>query len=455
MTQPADSKIVPLTALRFKPANSNDAARAVMTHNFLNVPTCSYAKDDGISHYINAESTIDTFPAAVGEHEALIKDIPQPVLEQQAPPIKMRHRLLRSGFALSVLLHASLVAVLTFVILDKPDEAMVEGATVISLVVLGDNTSIENTAEGEKEGDDEIEEPKPQPEKLAPPPPVVKQPIVKPKPEPTPPPPPLPVQASAQDVLKDAAPLPQFDAPLPDILTAQTPATAKIDAPPPLVQELPKPIDPPKVLPLPVPPQEPRLEEPPKPVEPPKAEEKPVEPPVPEQVILNPPLPLEKPPEPKKPEIKIQTPKKKHVDKTEIKKERKKRKGDTGAQQTTTRRGSSDGVKNGHSAKDKSNGATSSEAGNAARSNYKGIVEKKLGRAQSRVRTHDKGSLVLSFTITASGAVSGARISRSSGNPELDAAALTLLDRAAPFPPIPTEAGRKSWPMTVPIEFRK
>jgi protein TonB len=61
---------------------------------------------------------------------------------------------------------------------------------------------------------------------------------------------------------------------------------------------------------------------------------------------------------------------------------------------------------------------------------------------------------VLSFTITADGGVTGARVSRSSGDAKLDQAGLNILAKASPFPPIPAEAGRKSWKMTVPVDFR-
>ena len=36
---------------------------------------------------------------------------------------------------------------------------------------------------------------------------------------------------------------------------------------------------------------------------------------------------------------------------------------------------------------------------------------------------------------------------------ELDQAAVETVQRAAPFPPIPPETGRASWPFTVPMSF--
>jgi protein TonB len=54
----------------------------------------------------------------------------------------------------------------------------------------------------------------------------------------------------------------------------------------------------------------------------------------------------------------------------------------------------------------------------------------------------------------ADGSISGLAITQSSGKPAIDAAALKVVRSAAPFPPIPADAGRKSWKMTVPMTFK-
>ncbi|MBB1248928.1 energy transducer TonB [Rhizobium sp. G21] len=231
-------------------------------------------------------------------------------------------------------------------------------------------------------------------------------------------------------MLKDA-PMPMLGAALPEILTATTPAEAKVaEIAKPVVQEPPKEIE--EIKP-----------EPPKPINPPKVETRPVEEKKPE-----PPKPVEKEPELKKPEpkpvVEKEKPKTKPVKKTVAKKDQKKRKGQNAKQEYNADRGRTDAKSRGQSSKDASRGAANREVGNAAASNYKGLVQKKLSRAQKRVRVRGEGSLVLSFTITANGGVSGARISRSSGDPKLDQAALALLDRAAPFPAIPAETGKKA-----------
>lgn len=439
MTQTADNAIVDLGSLRFKPANSNRQDRSVISHQFKNVPRCSYARDDGISPYLGAETRIDPYPASAVGLEALHADIPHPAPDPDKPLAGARRRLLRSGFALSVFLHASVAAALGFLVAKAPDDSLLQGEMVISLIVQGSDSDVDARAAGDEAAKDlEVEEPQQE---------IVQE---QPKPEPKPveppkvaqaaPEPPPVMPATAEQVLKDA-PLPMLGAPLPEILTATTPAAAKVEEiAKPIAQAQPQPIK--EIKP-----------EPPIPVEPPKVEEKPVEEKKPE-----PPKPVEKKPEIRKPEAKPvvekEKPKAKTVKKTTAKKEQKKRKGQKANQDADADRGRTDAKNKGKSAKDASRGAASREVGNAAADNYKGLVEKRLSRAQKRVRTRGEGSLVLSFTITADGGVSGARVSRSSGDPKLDQAGLTLLAKASPFPPIPAETGRKSWKMTVPIDFR-
>jgi protein TonB len=96
-------------------------------------------------------------------------------------------------------------------------------------------------------------------------------------------------------------------------------------------------------------------------------------------------------------------------------------------------------------------------AGNAAVSNYPGKIVTRLRRAlryppQAR-RQGLSGEVHVRFTVASNGSVSTVSIARSSGSPILDEAALATVKRAAPFPPIPSEAGRTSWPFTVPLAF--
>jgi protein TonB len=73
----------------------------------------------------------------------------------------------------------------------------------------------------------------------------------------------------------------------------------------------------------------------------------------------------------------------------------------------------------------------------AAVANYPGQVMRRISR-QGRPRLRHAGpDAVVAFRIAASGGLAGASIARSSGNAELDRAALSLVQRAAPFPPPP------------------
>lgn len=95
--------------------------------------------------------------------------------------------------------------------------------------------------------------------------------------------------------------------------------------------------------------------------------------------------------------------------------------------------------------------------GSAATSRYPGLVQARVTRA-ARYPSDARGQSAearVSFTVAASGSVSRLAIARSSGNPAIDRAALAAVERAAPFPPIPADAGRSSWSFTVPLLFRR
>lgn len=132
--------------------------------------------------------------------------------------------------------------------------------------------------------------------------------------------------------------------------------------------------------------------------------------------------------------------------------------GSGGNAQADTRRGSSDGQAQGSSAASGS-GQQVSAAGNAAVSNYPGQVVSRLRRAlrypgEAR-RERLRGEVHVSFSVSANGGVASARVVRSTGHQVLDQAALETIRRAAPFPAIPTAAGRRSWDFTVPLAFSR
>jgi protein TonB len=125
-----------------------------------------------------------------------------------------------------------------------------------------------------------------------------------------------------------------------------------------------------------------------------------------------------------------------------------------GANQADAKRGVANGVTKGQSTT-ASKGGAKSAIGNAAVSNYPGKVAAKLRRvSRSLSRSAQSGArnnAQVSFVVTSSGGVDALRLVKSSGSPELDKAALAIIRRAAPFPPIPAEAQRSSWAFALPI----
>jgi len=165
-------------------------------------------------------------------------------------------------------------------------------------------------------------------------------------------------------------------------------------------------------------------------------------------------VPEEKPePEEVKPE-----PKKKPEKEKPQKKPVRKKAGDAGKQLESVVKGQADGVEGAvASTSTGKKGKVAQAFGNAAESNYKGKVRSKVQRhfryPKSADRAGVSGTVTVSFTISASGGVSSARIVKGSGSPVLDEAALNAVRKAEPFPKIPEGANRSSWPFTLPLQF--
>lgn len=157
------------------------------------------------------------------------------------------------------------------------------------------------------------------------------------------------------------------------------------------------------------------------------------------------------PPEPKK----AASPARKAPERREAKKAPQKPKtaGSGGRDTADTKQGTADGAARARAARQGDPSRQASAAGNAAVSNYPGKVRSKLSRALRSVRRGQSGEVHVRFTVTRSGGVSGIGVSRSSGSPALDKAAIDTVRRAAPFPAIPQAAGRSSWNFTIPLSF--
>ncbi|MBB3930651.1 protein TonB [Kaistia hirudinis] len=95
--------------------------------------------------------------------------------------------------------------------------------------------------------------------------------------------------------------------------------------------------------------------------------------------------------------------------------------------------------------------STEAGRGNAFKAGYAARVAAKLRRARRAIDDSDaRGTAHVAFVIGAGGAISALRLVASSGNGDVDRAALATVQRAAPFPPPP----KSPYPIRVPIEFR-
>lgn len=93
---------------------------------------------------------------------------------------------------------------------------------------------------------------------------------------------------------------------------------------------------------------------------------------------------------------------------------------------------------------------TAQQAGNAAADNYPGAIMRAIRRVpQARVR--GKGKVVLAFTINGKGHLANLSVRHSSGDTQIDRAALAHLRLAAPFPAPPPGAKQR---FSVPITYR-
>jgi protein TonB len=158
------------------------------------------------------------------------------------------------------------------------------------------------------------------------------------------------------------------------------------------------------------------------------------------------------PPKVEKPEPKNEPVKKKKVARKKV--------GDGGEQAKSQRKGQADGAENASAAAATGEkGGAARQAGNAAVSNYPGKVRSKLSRAirypAEAKRQRLRGVAHVSFTVTSGGGVASVSLTKSTGSPILDQAALDTVRRAAPFPAIPAGSGRNSWAFTIPVTFNR
>ena len=345
-------------------------------------------------------SAIDAFPDGIEPQLASPSDATPPLDgAPDAPtgcPVPKPARTLSLASAGSFLAHIAVAAVLLAsapaLVMPAPEE---EGATVVDVIMIGDNAETDEVAA------------------------VVEAPPPEPVPEPTPAPP-VVTEAIPEPTLEPKLDIP-VPPPTPPLLAAApvTPAPERVTPPPP------PPPKPPVAKPV-------ELEKP-KPPEP-KPEPKP-EPP--KKAKVN--KPAEKP---KKPVA--QTPAKKtKKTKAKVAAEAKPAKGSV-----ERRKGAAHGKAEAGSQQAGKARASGSAEGSAAVANYPGKVQKRLRRVlkvPSEFRKGGATGLRITLTLSRSGAVQSAAIARSSGNPALDQKMLAAARAAGPFPPFPEGYAKASW----------
>jgi periplasmic protein TonB len=84
---------------------------------------------------------------------------------------------------------------------------------------------------------------------------------------------------------------------------------------------------------------------------------------------------------------------------------------------------------------------------------YLGKLRTHIERFKVNPRTQLIGTAVVAFTVGGDGEITSHRIAKSSGSKVLDDAAIASIERAAPFPPIPTELGKTALEVSVPFKF--
>jgi protein TonB len=462
-------RIVSINELRFRPANSNDRARAGMEHAFKDVPDCSFGKDDGISPYMAADAGINDYPDAPASQAPLHDDVPDVARADGSPALSLSQKLLRSGFGLSVFLHAVVFcAVGYYATVKLPDETLLEGETVVAVEFYSETDSdvTAQTRQDEEDGEEEAvekpveqpkEEPKVEPKQEVVEPVEQEKPVVEEKPveqaklpDPVAKPVETPEKIEQPSVVTDQ----------PEVLSTTGPSDFQIEAAAKQILQDTK-IEPlpdtrPAMLVVPVEePEKKRAQPLPHPISKPRVvqkvaevkpvEIKPVEKPVQRPVVKKEePKPVEKKPEPKKVEAKKEQPKKPSPKKEkEVKKKKVARDGNADFDST---KGSSTAKKKDGASQDASQGNSKMKVkGNASSSNYKGMLERKLARSAGRVKARARGLVVVAFTVNASGKVTKVSVRTSSGKPAVDKAALQAVRKASPFPAIPAELGVKTF----------
>jgi protein TonB len=355
--------------------------------------------------------------------------------EDEKAPVRRR---LTLTCICSLIFHAALATALIVAFPKAPEEAIEEAGEAVSVVMYG-NSDVDQTAAGETETtvQEEIIPEAVEPDTIQP----TETQTAEVQPETVQPTELAPAEtqdpvqpAPAQDVTRVS---PETAAAVePEILVSEVPAEESVVQPmSTVVPEQPTPVDTvsSEVQPAEVQPVETAtVPEEVKPVE--TAEIQP-EPEQPQEVVT--PAPKPKPMVQEKPKP------------VEKKRPPKKTAGSRGEGQQDSQRGVAEGTSQAQSDSNSRAAGNNSGIGTAATANYTGKVRSRIRRAIRQPRGV-QGSVVVTFSVSGSGSLTSARVSRGSGVPEIDQLALDAVRRAAPFSPPP---GGQSMTMSVPIEI--
>jgi protein TonB len=355
--------------------------------------------------------------------------------EDEKAPVRRR---LTLTCICSLIFHAALATALIVAFPKAPEEAIEEAGEAVSVVMYG-NSDVDQTAAGETETtvQEEIIPEAVEPDTIQP----TETQTAEVQPETVQPAELAPAEtqdpvqpAPAQEVTRVS---PETAAAVePEILVSEVPAEESVVQPmSTVVPEQPTPVDTvsSEVQPAEVQPVETAtVPEEVKPVE--TAEIQP-EPEQPQEVVT--PAPKPKPTVQEKPKP------------VEKKRPPKKTAGSRGEGQQDSQRGVAEGTSQAQSDSNSRAAGNNSGIGTAATANYTGKVRSRIRRAIRQPRGV-QGSVVVTFSVSGSGSLTSARVSRGSGVPEIDQLALDAVRRAAPFSPPP---GGQSMTMSAPIEI--
>lgn len=87
------------------------------------------------------------------------------------------------------------------------------------------------------------------------------------------------------------------------------------------------------------------------------------------------------------------------------------------------------------------------------RTAYLGKLQRHITSYKVNPRTNRQGTVVVRFTVSASGQLLSREVTKSSGSSKLDEAAIAALERAAPFPPFPKGVVNDQLAVSVPFRF--